>query len=220
MDDAAAVDVAAEEDEDTARLQLAHDLDRDLVALGAADDGTEPGHAAVDQLDAPGTQLDVIDGTVELHLVAVRDDGAGGEAFLVGVLRTELDDLRLASAREAHALDDLFGEQRGDTRVERLAQIGQPHLLAGHRMQQRLGALQDGRQVTQFLDLLAGESVDHRQEVGGVGEGDRGVGSEFGDRRLDLLLSLFDDGRGAADGAGGDVTRHQASSPTCECPWS
>ena len=76
VDDAAPVDVAAEEDEDAAALQLADDLDGHLVALGAADDGAEPGHAAVDQLDAPGAQLDVVDGAVELHLVAVHQEVA------------------------------------------------------------------------------------------------------------------------------------------------
>ena len=83
MDDAAAVDVAREEDEDAAALQLAHDLDGDLVALGAADDGAEARHAAVDQLDAPGAQLDVVDRAVQLHLVAVQHEVAGVEALLV-----------------------------------------------------------------------------------------------------------------------------------------
>ena len=61
VDDAAAVDVAGEEDQDAATLELAHDLHGDLVALGAADDGAEARHAPVDQLDAPGAQLDVVD---------------------------------------------------------------------------------------------------------------------------------------------------------------
>ena len=71
VDDAAAVDVAAEEGEDVALLQLAHDLDGHGVGLGAADDGGEAGHAAVDQLDAPRAQLDVVDGAVEVAVVAV-----------------------------------------------------------------------------------------------------------------------------------------------------
>ncbi len=41
VDDAAAVDVAGEEDEDAAALQLAHDLHGDIVAPGAADDRAE-----------------------------------------------------------------------------------------------------------------------------------------------------------------------------------
>ena len=87
VDDAAAVDVAGEEDQDAAALQLAHDLDGHLVALGAADDGAEPGHAAVDQLDAPGAQLDVVDGAVELHLVAVQHEVAGAEALACSASR-------------------------------------------------------------------------------------------------------------------------------------
>ena len=87
VDDAPPVDVAAEEDEDAAALQLADDLDRDLVALGAADDGAEPGHAAVDELDAPGPQLDVVDRAVELHLVAVHAEVAAGEALAVARAR-------------------------------------------------------------------------------------------------------------------------------------
>ena len=60
-----------QEDQDVALLQLAHDLDRHLVALGAADDGGEAGHAAVDQLDAPGAQLDVVDRPVQVAVAAV-----------------------------------------------------------------------------------------------------------------------------------------------------
>ena len=79
VDDAAAVDVAAEEDQDVALLQLAHDLDGDLVRLGAADDGGEAGHAAVDELDAPRAQLDVVDRAVE---VAVAVGGAPTGALI------------------------------------------------------------------------------------------------------------------------------------------
>src|SRR3990172_3754696 len=51
MNDAPTVDVPGKEGQDVASLQLAHDLDGDLVALGAADDCREAGHAAIDQLD-------------------------------------------------------------------------------------------------------------------------------------------------------------------------
>ena len=132
MDDAAAVDVAREEDEDAAALQLAHDLHGDLVALGAADDGAEARHAAVDQLDAPGAQLDVVDRAVQLHLVAVQHEVAGVEALLV-LASAELHDLGLDATREAYAFDDLLGEQRGDPRIERLAEVGEPHRLGGAR---------------------------------------------------------------------------------------
>ena len=67
VDDAAAVDIAAEEDQDVAPLQLAHDLDRHLVAFGAADDRGETGHTPVDQLDAPGAQLDVVEVQLDLR---------------------------------------------------------------------------------------------------------------------------------------------------------
>ena len=43
---------------------------------------------------------------------------------------------------------------------------------------------------------------------------DRGLGAELGDGLLDHRLGLGDDGVGAADGARGDVARHQAS-PSC-----
>ena len=205
VDDAPPVDVAAEEDQDAAALKLADDLDRDLVALGAPDDGAEPGHAPVHELDAPGAQLDVVDRAVQLHLVAVHAEVAAGEASAVGAGVVELDDLRLGAAGEAHALHRLFGEERGDAAVERLAEVRQPHLVAGDRVQQALGPLDDRRQVAELLDLLAGEGVDHRQVVGGVGEGDRGVGTELGQRRVHGLLGLADDALSATDGPGRDV---------------
>ena len=124
-----------QEDEDAAALQLAHDLDGHLVVLGAANDGAEARHAAVDELDAPGAQLHVVDWPVQLHLVAVQHEVAGAEALLV-LAPAERHDLRLGAAREAHAFDDLFGKQRGDARVERLAQVGQPHRVARHGVQQ------------------------------------------------------------------------------------
>ena len=40
--------------------------------------------------------------------------------------RSQPDDLRLLAADEAHALDDLFGEQGGHAGVEGLAQVRQP----------------------------------------------------------------------------------------------
>src|SRR5664280_1977272 len=204
VDDAAPVDVAAEEDEDAAALQLAHDLDRDLVALGAADDGAEPGHAAVHELDAPGPQLDVVDGAVELHLVAVHEQVAAGEALAVRAGVVELDDLRLLPARETHALYGLFGEEGGDAAVQRLAEVRQPHLVARQRVQQALGALDDDAEVAELLDLVPHESEGHGQEVGGVGEGDRRVRAELGEGGLQGGVSLRDDLIGAADGVRGD----------------
>ncbi len=205
VDDAAPVDVAAEEDQDAAALQLAHDLDRDLVALGAADDGAEPGHAAVHELDAPGPQLDVVDRAVELHLVAVHAEVGAGEALAVSAGMVELDDLRLGAASEAHALHRLLGEQGGDAAVQGLTEVRQPHLVPGDRMQQALRLLDHLREVAELLYLLTGERVDHRQVVGGVGERDRSVGTELLERLLHRLLGLPDDALGAPDGARRDV---------------
>ena len=145
-----------------------------------------------------------------------------GEALAVLAGLVQLDDLRLLLAREAHALDDLLGEERGDAAVERLAQVGQPHRLGGHGVQQGLGARDDLGQVAELLDLVPREGVDDRQEVGGVGERDRGVRSELGDGVVDHRLGLGHDGVGAADGPRGDVAGHQASpsSCVCPCPWS
>jgi hypothetical protein len=64
VDDAAPVDVAGEEDQDVALLQLAHDLDRHLVGLGAPTMAAKPGMRPSTKLDAPGAQLDVVDGAV------------------------------------------------------------------------------------------------------------------------------------------------------------
>ena len=71
VDNAAAVDIAAEEGENVAALQFAYDLDGHGVGLGTAHDGGKARHAAVDQLDAPRAQLDVVDGAVEMAVVAV-----------------------------------------------------------------------------------------------------------------------------------------------------
>ena len=200
--------------EDASALQLADDLDRDLVALGAADDGAEAGHAAVDQLDAPGPELDVVDGAIELHLVAVGREGARSEAFAMLLAVAELDDLRLLLAHEAHPLDHLFGEEGGDAAVEGLAEIGQPHGVGGQGVEKRPGPLEDGRQVAEGLDLASREGVDDGQEVGGVGERDGGLWPELFDGLVDHRLSLGDDGAGAADGALGDVAAHRSSPST------
>ena len=78
-------------------------------------------------------------------------------------------------------------------------------LSLGTGSQQALGPLDDRRQIAELLDLLAGEGVDHRQIVGGVGEGDRRVGAELGEGRVDGLLGLTDHALSATDGPGRDV---------------
>jgi len=117
----------------------------------------------------------------------------------------ELDHLRLGAAGEAYALHRLFGEEGGDAAVERLTEVRQPHLVAGDRVQQALGPLDHLREVAELLDLLAGERVDHRQVVGGVGERHRGVGTELGERLVDSLLGLADDADSPADRPGRDI---------------
>ena len=71
VDDAAPVDVAGEETEDVTALEFAHDFDGDFVGRGRADDGGKAGHTAIDKLNAPGTQLNIVDGTVEIAARAV-----------------------------------------------------------------------------------------------------------------------------------------------------
>ncbi len=53
MNDAAPVDVAAEEGEDVAPLKLTHDLNGDLIRFGAPDDGGKTGHTPIHQLNTP-----------------------------------------------------------------------------------------------------------------------------------------------------------------------
>ena len=93
-----------------------------------------PRHAPVDELDTPGAELDVVNRAVELHLVAVDAEVAAGEARAVGARVVELDDLRLRAAGEARALERLLGEQGGDAAVQRLAEVRQPHVVAGDRV--------------------------------------------------------------------------------------
>ena len=117
-----------EEDQDVAPLQLAHDLDGDFVALGAADDGGKAGHAAVDQLDAPGAQLHVVDGTVQIAValpsLPCRAGIRAGEAA-AGHVEAGYP-LRLFTLDKAHRFDDLGGQQRRHAAVQRFAQVGRP----------------------------------------------------------------------------------------------
>ncbi len=80
VDNGATVGVATEEDEDVALLQLAHDRDGGLVGAGRADEGGKARHAAIDQLDTPRAQLDVVDGAVQVAVpLPVGILGAAGQ---------------------------------------------------------------------------------------------------------------------------------------------
>ncbi len=204
VDDAAAVDVAAQEGQDVAPLQLAHDLDRHRVRLGAADDGGEAGHAAVDQLDAPRAQLDVVDRAVQVAAAVAAVRGLGRRCRRPGGSRASGSGC--SPVDEAHGLDHLFGEQRGHAAVERLAQVGRPAPVGRDRVQQcpwpaRVPACRSPI-------VLASAPVMPRiigRIVGRVGEGDRRLGALLGHGALEHLLGFVDDGVGAANGAGGDV---------------
>ena len=91
-----------QKDEDVALLQLAHDLHRHLVALGRADDGRKARHAAIDQLDAPRTQLDVVDRAVEV----VRPEPSLAYCVLPRHVEPRIA-FRLLAADEADGLDRL-----------------------------------------------------------------------------------------------------------------
>ena len=209
MDDGAAVDVAAEEDQNVALLQLAHDLDRDLVALGAADDGRKAGHAAVHELDAPSPKLDVVNRAVQpacAVAVTIAAHIGAGEAAAPGVVAA--DRPWLLAVNEADGLDDLGGQQRRHARVQRLAQVGRPAVRRRHRVQQILGMFQHRRQLTQLGDLPAGHAQDRRQVVGSIRESHRRLGPALGERLVQQRLSFLCDQIRATDGAGGDVSRH------------
>ena len=181
MDDAAAVHVAREEHEDVALLQLAHDRHRRLVAAGGADDGGEAGHAAVHQLDAPGAQLDVVDGPVRV--------ASGAAAVAVGMVARAReaqagDALRLLAADEAYGFDGFGGKESGGAAVQSLAQVREPQAVAGRLAEQPAGLGERLLQLPQVVHLHPGETQDHRQVVGGIRERDRLVGTKFGDGRF------------------------------------
>ena len=204
MDDAAPVDVAGEEDQDAAALQLAHDLDGHLVALGAADDGGKAGHAPIDQLDAPGAQLDVVDGPVEQRLVAVDEGVAAAEVLPCLLEALQPDLLRLEAPREADALDDFLGQKSRNTGVQSLTQVGQPKLAGRLRVDEMSGMFQNQRQIAELLDFVPHEGEDHRQVVGGVGELDRRLRTQLLEGGFQGGLRLCDDLIGAPDGSSGD----------------
>ena len=67
-------------------------------------------------------------------------------------------------------LDDLGQPEGGHAVVEGLAQVRQPQLRRRRRRDELLGLVDHERHVVEGLDGLAGDGVDDRQEVAGVGE--------------------------------------------------
>ena len=208
VDDAAAVDVAGQEAQDVAPLQLPHDLHGHFVGLGAADDGGKAGHAAIDELDAPRAQLDVVDGAVQVAVAVFLNLGAGEGG--AARQREAGQPLGLLAAGEAHGLEALFGEESGHARVERLAQIGHPAPVGRDGMEQRLRGAQHRLQVAQLLHRLPGHAEHEGQVVGGIRKGDGGFGAFFGQGGIQRALELSDDLLRAANGVRGNVTAHLA----------
>jgi hypothetical protein len=138
VDDAASIHVSGEEREDVAALQLTNQLYGYFVGLGAPDDGGETRHAPVDELDAPGTELDVVDRTVQVAVdfavpfpVSV---GVGtGEGGTPGQLEAG-HRLGLQTVDESDRLDRLGSDQCRHPTVESLTQIRRPSLFGGNRV--------------------------------------------------------------------------------------
>ncbi len=177
MDDAPSVDVAGEEDENVTLLQLPHDLDSRLVGLGSADDGREAGHPPVHQLDAPGAQLDVINGAVNIAARLLSLHVGAGEAG-AGELQAR-HRLWLLAVGETDTLDGLLRKKCGHSAVEGLTKIGQPDVILRPGVQQRLGPLNHGRQITDLTNLQAGEAQDDGEIVRRVRELNRRVRPQF-----------------------------------------
>ena len=143
-----AVGAAGHEDIEGFLLQLAGDLDGDFLGWRRADDGGKAGRRAIHELDAAFAHDYVVGGSEPDAVHRVRPDNV--------------------LAR----LDDLAGEKCRGACVQRVAEIGEPDLVGRPLRQELLGAAQDGAHIAQRGHLLAGERVDHREVVGGVGECD------------------------------------------------
>ena len=176
MDDAAPVHVAAQEREDVAALKLAHDLHRDLVGFGRADDGREAGHTPVHQLDAPRPELDIIDRAVQVAVQSVVRPAVirAGEGRAARQLETG-QRLWLEAVHITDRFDRLGSQQGRHAAVQRFAQVGGPVAGRGDRVQQAACVFQHRPELAQRLHFPAGHAQDQRQIVGGVGEGDRGI---------------------------------------------
>ena len=129
VDHRTTVRIAAQEDQNIPLLQLPHDAHRSLVRPGRPHDRGEARHAAVDQLDTPRTQLDVVDGAVQMAIARKTRIIRPADQLKPGVR------LRLFSPREPDPLNRLRSQQRRHAAVQRLPQIWHPHALFGERME-------------------------------------------------------------------------------------
>ena len=173
-------------------MQLAHQFDGYLVALGAADDGREAGHTPVHKLDAPGTELYIVNRAVEIAVPgagAVSRIGAGKACR--GMQTGHL--LRLFAVDEAHRLDDLRGQQGCHAAVQRLAQIGGPALGGGDGVEQVFGVRQNRLEFAQLGDFAARHAQDDGQVIGRIRKGDGRFGAVFCQRLIEQRFGLSDD---------------------------
>jgi len=136
VNDGATVGIAAEKDQNVAFLQLSHDGDGGRVGAGRADDGGKSRHAAIHQLDAPRTQLDIVNGAVQVTAVLELCVTGVAEQLETGV------GLRLRPIHKADALNGLRRQEGRLSAVERFPQVGNPQVLVRHRMQELFGVRQ------------------------------------------------------------------------------
>ncbi len=183
VDDAGAVRARAGEDEDAPLLQLPDDLDRRLGVRSRPEDRGEARHAAIHELDPQGPH-----------------DGVSEEpvAVLLGFGPVEI----------AQGHDHFLGEQRGDPRVQGMAEVREPDRVAGHLVEEALCVLEDGLHVPDLLHLLPQERIDHGKEVRGLGELDLRLLSLLPDCAVEERRALSDDLVCAADGGCCDDLGH------------
>ncbi len=151
--------VAGDEDVEILFLQLARNAHCVFDGWRRAHDSGKSRSRAVNELD-PALADDDIVGRAQPDAI----DRVGTDKVLTG-------------------LDNLEGEQGGGARIERVAQVGQPQVFAGHRRQQPVALLENLLHVRQLVHTLAQKRVDDRQGIGGIGKADGAVGA-FGRNRL------------------------------------
>ncbi len=162
LDGRGAVVVGRAEDVEASALVLFDDVLGDFRGRGGADDGGKTGGRAVHELHAAFSQDGVVGRThPDLAGVDVR--------ILFGMVEVRL-------VQDAQGFENLIGEDGGHAGVQQGPQVGQVVLALDMRGQQAPGECQGFFEVFQGFHLHAGEGVDHRQVVGGVGKADLGVG--------------------------------------------